>query len=217
MTKSIQNQPSNNDCITSPFEGGKSAFADAGDVITKNKKHLLTLTTLSFFLCLFISSCSKTSTNPSSNYPTYSESGKNVFAFKFNGIEFINCNKGTWSASGIDCSYSKLEKRVYFQMNNDCNQSTQNLEVVVYENATNSVGDTMFIKPENNYKFQLVDENQKIWALKVKTKLWIVFTKYDLTNNICAGRFGGTVLDTSKAVIEITDGFFDYKPSYQLQ
>ena len=177
----------------------------------------ITLTTFSLLLCLFISSCSKTNTNPSSNYPTYSESGKNVFACKYNGIEFINCNKETGSTLDKDCGYSKFEQRLYFQMFNNCSANRQDFIFTIYNNATNKVGDTMFIKPENNYSFEFSDVNRKIWAKKVKTKFWIVFTKYDYTSNICAGRFGGTVLDTSKAVIEITDGFFDYKPSYQLQ
>jgi hypothetical protein len=223
MTKSIQNQLFNNDCIYSPFEEpvpifreGKSAFADAGDVITKNKKYLLTLTTLSFFLCLVITSCSKTSTNPSSNYPTYSESGKNVFACKYNGKEFVNCNKDKITSLGKDCAYVPNEA-IYFQMYNDCGDNNLEFTFTLY-NPTNKIGDTIFLKSEKTYKLQFNDVNNNILSFKVKDKFWFVFTKYDYGTNICAGKFGGTLIDdkTSNDIF-ITDGFFDYQPNYKLQ
>ena len=97
-SKEIKSQPSRHNCIYSPFEElvpifreGKSAFADAEDVITKTTKFHLTLTTLSLLLCLFISSCSKTANTTTTGdtkascvptvLPPYTETGSNNIAF----------------------------------------------------------------------------------------------------------------------------------------
>jgi hypothetical protein len=93
----IKTQNSKHECIYSPFEGGKSANADAGDVFIKPTKYHLILTTLSIFF--FITSCTKTNNNTTSDpkascvptvMPPYTETGTNNIAFTIDGQVWVN-------------------------------------------------------------------------------------------------------------------------------
>jgi hypothetical protein len=203
--KVTKTQNPKHECIYSPFEGGKSANADAGDVFIKPKKYHLILTTLSIFF--FITSCTKTSTNPTNNYPTYSDSGKNVFACKYNGISFIACNSE--KGSTLNTRVGLTTDEFNLGMIDDCGKDYLSLRVRIYKPA--ALGDTMFFKPENNDDITFEDQLNKIVSLKINKKFWCILYKYDKINHIAAGKFGGTLIDSdTKKDIIISEGFFDY-------
>jgi hypothetical protein len=164
------------------------------------------LTTL--LLCLLITSCTKTSTNPSSSYPTYSDSGKNVFACKYNGLPFIACNSE--KGSTLNTRVVLTTDEFNLGMSNDCGKSYLSLDVRIHNPA--ALGDTMFFKPENNDDITFEDQLNKIVSLKINKKFWCILYKYDRINHIASGKFGGTLIDydTKKDII-ISEGFFDYQ------
>ena len=166
-----------------------------------------TLITLSILLFLLITSCTKTSTNPSNSYPTYSDSGKNVFACKYNGLPFIACNSEKGSTLNIGAVFTKDEFNL--GMIDDCGKDYLSLQVRIFKPSV--IGDTMYFKPENNDDITFEDQLNKIVSLKIKQKFWCILYKYDRKNHIAAGKFGGTLIDSdTKKDIIISEGFFDY-------
>ncbi|MGN6196502.1 MAG: hypothetical protein ACTHOB_16300 [Ginsengibacter sp.] len=182
-------------------------------------KPFLILTSL-FFITLTASNCKKDKrTNPVDQLPAITETGANTFGCLVNGKVFLP--KGNSLTPKLKCAYQFLNtdysKGYFFQLSaGDLSNSNDITGVGIYTDSLAITTGNYNLddnKKGSAYGLYIIINSQENENLYTQSSLpgQLTITKFDEANQIVAGTFWFTTINTNGDTIKVTDGRFDMR------